>query len=91
MKHRTAAALAGLALVLVGSGCAKDPSPAQLRRDAEKQLLKAPGMTTKQAKCLVGKLDDSLLKQLSHGHPPATTSKAFAAYNTAVQACILKA
>ena len=73
-----------VALVAGLAGCGeKDPSPAQVRRDARKQLIEHGASTTK-ATCVTDRLSNDLLTTLSKGGTIDRTTKGFQAYSDAV-------
>ena len=86
-RRAIASACCALALVAGLAGCGdKAPSPAQVRRDARKQLV-AHGATTAQARCLTDHLSDAQLTTLSKGGTIDRSSKGFQAYSDALVAC----
>jgi hypothetical protein len=87
VRHRWSAPLLA-ALVLLGAACAEDDvDPAEARAERVEQRLQ-DSFSAAQARCIVGRVDDTVVRALDRTADLAADDEALAAYSEAVAACV---
>lgn len=92
MTRRARSGAAGLVVVLalsgaVGACSGSDPTPAEARRDRVQARLRTSFSAT-QARCIIARADDSVLRALDRSADLSPTSKSMAEYSDLIVACV---